>query len=153
LPRLWRLEGEPVSETTVHRFNQVAVNAEGRLIAWVPGRLRNPLNAGKGEHWSATARERKAWRERTFLCVKSAMNESKWRYGAGWPKLVVFTAYVWNLYDDDGLSAALKSVRDGLVDAGILNRDDPKSGHKFEYRQQIERSRHRGVEIVVEPGR
>lgn len=132
------------------RVNQVAVEAEGRLIAWVPGKLSNPLN-GAHRHWSVKARDRKGWRERTFLCVKDAMNRCEWSLKPSAPKVVVLTAYVWNLYDDDGLAAATKPLVDGLVDAGALHRDDTKSGHRIERRQTINR-KHRGVEIVVEPG-
>ena len=132
------------------RPDGVAVCA-GRLVAWIPGRLRNPLNRGKGEHWAVAARERKGWRERTMLCCKDAMHRAKWRYHPAEPKLVVMTAYVWNLYDEDALGPAMKSVQDGLVDAGLIHGDGPKSGHRITRRQEINR-RHRGVEVVVEPG-
>src|SRR3990172_11374859 len=129
--------------------DQVAVAESGRLIAWVPGRLRNPLNRGKGEHWAVAARERKAWRARTTLCCKAAMNRARWRYGPLTGAVVVLTAYVWNLYDEDGLAAAVKSVVDGLCDANLLRGDGPAARHRFERRQAINR-RHRGVEVVVE---
>ena len=135
---------------------EVAI-CEGRLVAWVPGRLRNPLNRGKGEHWGKAARERKQWRERTRLCCAEAMQRAKITPGMheggvwhpGYHKLVVITAYVWNLYDEDGLAAALKSVVDGLKDAKLIHDDGPKSGHTFERRQVINR-KHRGVEVVVQ---
>ena len=127
---------------------QVAVAESGRLIAWVPGRLRNPLNGAHG-HWAVAARERKAWRARTTLCCKAAMNRARWRYGPLTGAVVVLTAYVWNLYDEDGLAAALKPVVDGLCDAKLLNGDGPAAHHRFERRQAINR-RHRGVEVVVE---
>jgi len=138
--------------------DSVAV-VEGRLLAWVPGRLTNPLNGPHG-HWPRRAKERKGWRERTFLCCTDAMrragitpgrqDSSVWHPQAR--KVVVLTAYVWNLYDDDGLAAALKGVVDGLRDAHLLHDDGPKSGHRVERRQVINRQ-HRGVEIVVEPRR
>lgn len=142
---------------------RVAVEAEGRLIAWIPGRLRNPLNSSHG-HWAVKARERKGWRERTTLCLKDAANRAGIALDARsdcdhngrrcWhaceAKVVVLTAFVWNLYDEDGLAAALKPVVDGLVDAGLLDRDDTKSRHRVERRQAINRQ-HRGVEVVVEP--
>lgn len=141
---------------------QVAVAESGRIIAWVPGKLSNPLNGAHG-HWSVKAKARKGWRERTRLCVGGALYRAgiladtapgAWCTRERWPsrvrKVVVLTAYVWNLYDDDGLAAALKGCVDGLVDARVLHSDGPNSGHRIERRQQINRT-HRGVEIVVEP--
>lgn len=134
--------------------------AKGRLIAWVPGRLSNPLNGAHG-HWAAQSRDRKGWRERTMLCVRQAAQQSGTRLGrpgdhrgsppwpSDWPKLIVLTAFVWNRYDDDGLRAACKPVVDGLRDADAIHDDGPKSQHRIEYRQQINRKR-RGVEIVVQ---
>lgn len=129
-------------------MSEVAV-CEGRLVAWVPGRLTNPLNGAHG-HWAVKAKERKGWRERTMLCCRDAMRRANWRWQAGDGKHVVVTAYVWNLYDDDGLAASLKSVVDGLKDAKLIDDDGPKSGHVFERRQVINR-KHRGVEVVVRP--
>lgn len=42
-------------------------------------------------------------------------------------------ARVWNLFNDDGLRAALKPVRDGLMDARVIHSDGPRSGHGFVY--------------------
>lgn len=119
------------------------------MNAWIPGALRNPLNRGKGEHWAVTARERKQWREKTQLIVAGAMRKAgipvKW---AAEPKHIVLTAYVWNEYDEDGLAAALKSVVDGLKDAQLIQDDGPKSGHTFERRQVVSRTR-RGVAVGI----
>ena len=127
--------------------DSVAV-CEGRLIAWIPGRLRNPLNGAHG-HWAPRARERKDWRIRTQLCCQDAMHRSRWKYSPLVGARVVFTAYVWNRYDEDGLAAALKPVLDGLVDARLLKTDGPDGRHRIERRQAIER-KHRGVEVVVQ---
>ena len=141
----------------------VAVEHAGRLIAWVPGRLVNPLNGPQGG-WRGKASVRRAWRDRTRLCVKDAVNRAMLTLVSpssvrGWtgrvwldraPKVVVLTASVWNLFDDDGLRAACKPVVDGLVDAHVIHGDGPMSGHRIEYRQSVDRL-HRGVEVVVEP--
>lgn len=137
-------------------MSEVAI-CEGRLVAWVPGRLRNPLN-GAHQHWSQSAKDRRGWRGRTFLCCTDAMRRAGITLGRqdaspwhpAYRKVVVLTAYVWNLYDEDGLAAALKGIVDGLRDARLIHDDGPKSGHRFERRQLINR-KHRGVEIVVEP--
>ena len=136
-------------------MSEVAI-CEGRLVAWVPGHLRNPLN-GNRVHWSVAAKERKGWRQRTMLCCMDAMRRAGIKPGREdggiwhpkWPKLIVLTAYVWNLYDEDGLAASLKSVVDGLVDAKLIHDDGPTSGHTVRRRQVINR-KHRGVEVVVE---
>lgn len=132
----------------------VAVESDGRLLAWVPGQLSNPNN-GSHKHWSVKAKTRKEWRKATFLCVLAAVRtrleqRAEWRYPADVPKVVVLTAFVWNLYDEDGLAAALKPCVDGLRDAKILHDDSPRSGHRIERRQVIDR-KHRGVEVVIEP--
>jgi hypothetical protein len=54
------------------------------------------------------------------------------------------------LWDDDNLPAAIKPVRDGLVDGRVIHADGPESGHTFVYRQVVDRAR-RGVEITVKP--
>lgn len=135
---------------------EVAV-VEGRLIAWIPGPIFNPLNGSQGQTKYGRifrAKERKSWRERTELCVKDAMNRAKWKWGPLGNGLepdgrVVLTAFVRNLFDDEGLAAALKPVVDGLVDAKIIAGDSPRHRTIFERRQTIER-KHRGVEVVVQ---
>lgn len=159
---------------------EVAV-AGGRLVAWIPGRLANFENRG-GRHWAAKARYHREWRDRTVLCVKDALNRAgidprsdrrdhlpHWDFRA--PKLVVFTAYVFNLFDtDDGLRNAIKPAKDALLPryeyaikrgvgagqtrsvlgVGLIDSDGPGNPHRFEYRQKIDR-KHRGLEVVVEP--
>lgn len=131
---------------------QVAVDADGRLLAWIPGRLRNPLNGSQGMTRNgriARSKERANWRMRTTLCVKDAMNRAEWRHEPGDGKLIVLTAYVWNLYDPDALGGVLKPITDGLVDAGIIHSDGPKTWHRIERRQEINR-KHRGVYVIVQ---
>lgn len=131
---------------------EVAV-CEGRLIAWVPGRIANPNNGSQGRTKGGQiqrSQARRAWRDRTALCCKDAMNRGKWKWG---PLVqdgrVVLTAFVWNLFDEDGLAAALKPIVDGLRDARLISGDGPKSGITFVKRQVIER-KHRGVEVLVQ---
>jgi hypothetical protein len=50
--------------------------------------------------------------------------------------------------DGDGLQAALKPIRDALIDCAVLHSDAPDSGHEFVYTQRIDRAR-RGCEIRV----
>jgi len=144
-------------------MTEVAVY-EGRLVAWVPGRLRNPLNGSQGMTRGGRimrSKERASWRQRTKLCVTDALNRAGVRTREGarisskvWlprdRKLIVLTAYVWNLYDPDALGGVMKPVVDGLRDAEVIHADDAKSGHRIEHRQMIDR-KHRGVEVVVQP--
>jgi hypothetical protein len=122
--------------------------AEGRLIAWVPGAISNPMN-GAQRGWQKKARIRKGWRERTMLCVQDAMNRSAWEHRPLSGAVVVMTAYVWKVFDEDGLASALKPVMDGLVDARLLAGDAPRFVQKVQRRQMINR-KHRGVEVVVQ---
>lgn len=124
------------------------VDADTQLVVWIPGRLTNPLN-GPHRHWSVQARERKGWRERTFLHCTDVMMRERWHIPPRTPKLITLRVSTWNTFDEDGLAAALKPVIDGLRDAGIVHDDSPRACHAIIRRQQINRRR-RGVEVVVE---
>lgn len=116
---------------------------------FVPVPLTNPMNGSHG-HWTKHRRWAKSWRERVAFCVMA----TGWRGNgqSSTPKLVTFTAYVGNEWDDDNLRAALKPSRDALVDCGLIHDDRPSAGHTFVYAQEIRRGRTgvRGVEITVE---
>lgn len=136
------------------------VKAAGELLAlWVPGKLVNPQNQGWG--WAKREiRYRKGWHERVAL----ALWEAHWVLPNGprrWlpvrhdppasaytPKSVTFHARTWGSMDSDGLQAALKPVRDALVECGVISGDADKDGNLFVYEQRIDRAR-RGVEIRV----
>lgn len=116
---------------------------------FVECKLRNPLNGSHG-YWASAAGWRKRLREKTrvtALCSEFARRRD--RAFAARPKRVEFRAHVWNLYDQDGLRAALKPVLDGCRDCGLIHSDGPGSGHVFAYAQQIDRAR-RGVEVTVD---
>lgn len=118
------------------------------LDVWIPGKLVNPLNGSHG-HWSTRARWAKTRREQAqtvylaYICVTGR------RAVPSAPKIVTFTARVWNEFDDDGLRAALKPHRDALKDMRLIQDDRPSAGHEFRYHQQIDRTR-RGVAVRVE---
>jgi hypothetical protein len=122
------------------------------LSVFVPGHLRNPLNGSWGG-WRKHARLAKDWRERTAQRVFLAT----YRVGAALgtprtPKRVTFTACVGRRWDTDNLPAAIKPLRDALVDARVIHDDGPDAGHEFVYAQQLVRKfgAARGVGIVVE---
>jgi hypothetical protein len=130
--------------------------APGELLAiWVSGRLKNPLNAGWGAaKWEHGYRQR--WKERVSMAlleddwwkgIRVARNTIELRTFFG-PKRVVFLAGVHQKFDSDGLQAALKPVRDALVECGVVSGDAERDGHLWEYGQVIDRAR-RGVTIRV----
>jgi hypothetical protein len=118
------------------------------LEVFIPGNLRNPLNGSWGG-WPKHAKLAKQWRERTAT-----------RFLVQWivagrpprtptiPKVITFTAHVGRHWDDDNLPAAIKPIRDGLVDAGVIHSDAPDSGHTFTYAQCVDRN-DRGVKITI----
>lgn len=119
----------------------------GELVAvWVTGKIANPLN-GPSWVWQKRARYAKAWKERVALALFFQPIHDMTAPPAA-PKHVRFVASTWNRMDSDGLQAALKPVRDALVECGVLSGDADKDGHTFVYFQNIDRAR-RGVEIRV----
>ena len=120
------------------------------MTIFVPGKLRNPLNGSWGG-WRKHARLAKDWRERTAmeLLFERLRHESE-QVAPNDPKTITFTAHVGAGWDDDNLPAAIKPIRDALVDAQVIHSDAPDSGHVFRYAQVVDRT-HRGVEIVVLP--
>lgn len=124
----------------------------GELVAvWVTGKIANPLN-GPSWVWQKRARYAKAWKERVaqalFLQRDWPLDWPRQAAPPAAPKHVRFVASTWNRMDSDGLQAALKPVRDALVECGVLSGDADKDGHTFAYFQNIDRAR-RGVEIRV----
>ena len=117
------------------------------LVLCLRGNLENPLNATWG--W----RRRRSWATRWKERVFSALLEAGYRRGQiepATPKLVVLEARLWNLMDSaDNLRASLKPVVDALVEAGVLDGDADRCGHRFDYRQRIAR-RDRGLTLTIQ---
>lgn len=129
-----------------------AVRPDTILAVFIPGKVQNPLNGSHG-HWSKRARWAKTRREKAQMCILVAIRNSIKRFAdPAMPKLVTFTATVWNEFDSDGLAAALKPTRDALVDMRVLHNDRPSSGHAFIYEQVVARGKKSepGVAIRVE---
>lgn len=126
------------------------VKAAGELLAvFVRGHLVNPLNA-TAWGWRKRSQLAKSWKQR----VAQALLESSWaqtttaRVAARTHKVVTFHAHTHNTMDGDGLQAALKPVRDALIECGVISGDADQDGHRFVYEQEIHRAR-RGVIIRV----
>lgn len=117
---------------------------------FVPVTLVNPLNAR--QHWAWTSRRARKQRDAVASTVLLVLGHT-WRVTANLvsrPKCVRFDAYVGRAFDDDGLIAALKHVRDGLRDVGLIADDGPQHGHVFTYHQHPATPRFaRGVRIAV----
>ena len=114
---------------------------------FIPGKLRNPLNGSWGgwrKHWRS-ARE---WREKTAMLILLEGFRAPSQF-ARRPKRITFTVQTGAPWDSDAVPAAVKPIRDALVDAGIIHSDAPDSGHEFLYGQRVDR-KNRGVDIVVE---
>lgn len=119
------------------------------MTVFVPGKLRNPLNGSWGG-WRKHARLAKDWREHTYAQILvDWINAGRPKFDACPPKTITFTAHVGARWDDDNLPAAIKPIRDALVDAQVIHSDAPDSGHRFSYCQVVDR-KHRGVEIRVD---
>jgi hypothetical protein len=131
---------------------------EGEILAvWVDGKLTNPLN-GQYVHWTKHRRWAKTWRERAGEALAFAMENEFLRFRgsaartiAAVPKAITFRAHVAREWDDDGLRAGLKPIRDALKDLHVIDDDRPSAGHVFTYTQIInaKRDARRGVEIRV----
>lgn len=116
---------------------------------WLPGKLVNTKQKGNAT-WKAVAGYERGWRRRAFRSFDVAILTSGWAQAASTPKRVTFLCRVFNRFDgDDGLRVAVSPIKDALQDAGFLNTDADRSGHRFDYRQMIERRLVRGVTVVV----
>lgn len=124
---------------------------DGRRIKFrVEGNLQNPMN----HYWSW--KQQLGWKNRWQKTTKPRAEEALriavqmgWRHAPSVPKRVLLHSFVWRLFDSqDGLRSCLKPVVDSLK-IGLINDDDDKSGHLFEYTQKATRG-WRGVEITVE---
>lgn len=101
----------------------------------LPIRLHNPLN-GNREHWTIIAKRRRVEREWAHVMTPSGITA---------PIVVKLTRVAPRLFDDDGLRAAFKSVRDGVADK--IGIDDGSSLIKFEYAQRRGKVKEYAVEI------
>lgn len=123
----------------------------GALRILIPGAITNPLNGAHG-HWTKKARWSGGQRARAQTLMLDARWRDGWLVRPEWPKRIIFRAYVHNLFDSDGLQAAIKPIRDALKDMWIVDDDRPSAGHDFRYEQEISRGKaaQRGVEIIVQ---
>lgn len=129
--------------------------SEDLIRFFLPCVLVNPLNAR--EHWGTRAKRTKAHREAVALAIWTCFHDPHGR-GSKWtvvnpraPKAITFAANVARKFDDDGLVAACKALRDGLQDGGLIVSDAPDHGHVWTYTQEIQRPL--GVLFTIEPRR
>jgi hypothetical protein len=134
------------------RAEQPARNGDEILAVFVAGKLKNPMNGPQwGRQGIVKGRYRKDWRERVIQVLWESTYAGRNTHPSLWPRAarrVAFLASTHNPMDGDGLQAALKPVRDALVECGVISGDADRDGHVFEYAQRIDRKK-RGVEIRV----
>jgi hypothetical protein len=118
------------------------------LVVWLPSPLVNTLN--KREHWTVDAKRARRQRDAVCAAVYTALARRRFAVGPTVPKHVRFDAFVARPFDGDGLQAALKHVRDGLIDASVIDDDRDASGHVFEYQQwRVTEWQALGVRITI----
>jgi hypothetical protein len=121
------------------------------LTIWLPVTIVNTLN--RRGHWVISMRRARAQRAAVVVAVLEELHRQKMHVAvpATRPKAIQFEAHIGRAFDGDGLQAALKSVRDGLIDAHLIHGDGPQDGHVFRYRQCPGTPRsQRGVAITIQ---
>lgn len=113
----------------------VGTAATNRIEGFIPGQLANAQNSLSRAHWTVKMAWARSWHDRTNLCFGPAARERPWPPSL--PKRVTFLAHVRRRFDDDGLRAALKPVRDELRALGLIQNDSPRSGHAVVYEQEL----------------
>ena len=122
--------------------------ARHRLEVFVPVHLVNALNRRDG--WAVSARRARTQRDAVAAVVLATLGRARFSVPPSRPKAITFDVYVGRAFDSDGCQAAVKHVRDGLIDAGVIADDGPATGHVFTYAQHPRTPRAaRGVRITV----
>jgi hypothetical protein len=130
------------------RASDVLDAPPGAIVVTLPIRLHNPLNGSHG-HWSKKAKERQEHRWFSALTVRSRLSVLGRPLAVGGQFVITLTRISPKPFDDDGLAAACKGIRDGIADA--LGRDDgPKSGLTWKYEQKRGAVREHAVRIQIE---
>ena len=122
------------SAMTGYPHHDESVCTKDLVELWIPTKLVNPLN--EREHWNVRSKRAARQREMVAMTFLQALGR-RWSIEAdpSRPKRVDFLAYVGRELDSDGLQAACFNVRNGLIDARLIDGDAPKNLHIFTYRQ------------------
>jgi hypothetical protein len=110
------------------------VTTPDRLVLDLPGlRLVNPLNAR--EHWATRAKRARAHRDAVANAVLALRHRDRLVLAVppARPKVIRFEVTQPRRFDDDAIPGAVKALRDGLQDCGVIDHDGPTSGHRFCY--------------------
>lgn len=115
----------------------------------IPAKTVNELN-GSHQHWRTVSKRRKIIRKMSFAMTSSRQplaRVQRWRAGSD-KAVITMTRQSAGTLDDDGLRAALKSVRDGIADAYGLADNDPR----FDWRYDQEKAKRgaSGVRVRIE---
>ena len=134
-------------------------SAQWRLAAWprlrgarvmftIPVRVKNPLNGAQwGRSGLARSSRRSKEREATRLCFIAAGGRDFVANRHGAP-VITLTRVAPRAFDDDGLAASLKSIRDSL--AQCLGVSDGPKGPQWIYRQRRGKVREHLIEVTIE---
>jgi hypothetical protein len=121
-----------------------------RLRVFIPAVLRN--DSQTGGWWPPKARRARQQIDATCNIILGVLRERRMDLTGNprTPKRVDFVAYhPPPAFDEpDGLSAAVKHIRDGLRHAGLIHNDGPTDRHTFTYAQVLSRGV-RGVLVTV----
>jgi len=142
--------------------DQLALCDQNTVRIFVPGAPVNPKNVSGMGLWKhrRLIKTARLSAQHTMLEASLQYKGRRWPWPAEVPKRVVFTACIPRLLDDDSLPYAISPIRDALGDMGLIGKtagtwrgagrvkDAPADGHRFEYRQHVERV-HVGVLIRV----
>lgn len=124
---------------------------QSTLVVWLPVTIVNGLN--RRQHWTIAWHRARAQRDAVGAAVLAALGGRRFAVPPSRPKVVEFHAFVGKAFDLDGLQAALKHVRDGLQDCGVIQSDGPNTGHVFVYHQTPgAQLAERGVRMVIRLG-
>lgn len=114
----------------------------------IPIQTKNPNNGAQGRSPGAVyakATKRKRERQATRYSFLAALNGNRWRLEP--PYTVTLTRVGAGTMDDDGLAAALKSVRDQIADE--LDVNDGSDRIRFVYQQRKCKRGQFSVEVQI----
>lgn len=105
------------------------------LVVTIPIRTKNTTNGATGNsRKAAIIKSRKRAVERGSVCMIVRSEAVRMQGSPPFPLVVWLTRLSPGTLDDDGLRAALKSVRDGVADALGIKDNDPRV--RWEYAQE-----------------
>lgn len=129
----------------VRVFDLGWTSAQGIIRFGIPIKLDNPKN--QREHWREASGRTSDQRTAAWVHCNAAKQATLLKIKTSERVLVTITRFGPLLLDNDNLQFSASAIRDGVADA-LGRGDGPKSGIKWEYKQEItDRGYAVGVEI------